>query len=50
MNTASANSNRYDETDLDETGPAEAWVARLNAPDSDGQDRATDGGQDGERA
>ncbi|UHQ22001.1 FecR domain-containing protein [Lysobacter sp. 5GHs7-4] len=39
MNTASANSNRYDETDLDETGPAEAWVARLNAPDSDGQDR-----------
>lgn len=34
MNTASANSNRYDEPDQ-----AEAWVARLNAPDSDARDR-----------
>lgn len=34
MNTASANSNRYDDQDQ-----AESWVARLHAPDSDAQDR-----------
>ena len=31
---ASASSNRYDDQDQ-----AEAWVARLHAPDSDTQDR-----------